>query len=155
VQFKQIWSTLPNFVCWDVSLTKNGGIFEDKVATPRGISLNTQSMLSEFHESRQNKALRDRNLAKLEKYRYTQMIRHMRHIPISTSVRQKSRPNWKLRLSYSYFNQWRAQLPQILVIFDRASKGNPGEDGAGGVLCGPGGIVQITYTCGLDKVTRN
>ena len=41
------------------------------------------------------------------------------------------------------------------MFFDGASKGNPGEAGAGGILLNPGGQVEHTFAWGLGSRTNN
>jgi len=40
-------------------------------------------------------------------------------------------------------------------LFDGASKSNPGNVGAGGLIFDPGGINPITYEWGLGELSKN
>jgi ribonuclease HI len=41
------------------------------------------------------------------------------------------------------------------LFFDGASRGNPGAERRGGVICNPGGSIVISYAWGLGTHTNN
>jgi ribonuclease HI len=55
----------------------------------------------------------------------------------------------------SRVHKWLNTQKSHVLCFDGASKGNPGEAGAGGVLFGPRGQRMITYSWNLGTTTNN
>ena len=53
------------------------------------------------------------------------------------------------------FDNWRRNLGCNSLFFDRASKGNPGLDGVGGVIFYPGVNKLKDYAWGLGKKSNN
>ena len=64
-------------------------------------------------------------------------------------------PSWELRFSNHDFKSWLREKNSFAIFFDGASKGNPGEAGAGGILLNPRGHVELTFTWGLGIRTNN
>ena len=58
-------------------------------------------------------------------------------------------------MSEEVFANWRLNMGCNSLLFDGASKGNPGLAGAGGVIFYPGGNKQKDYALGLGKKSNN
>jgi ribonuclease HI len=58
-------------------------------------------------------------------------------------------------LDPSTLTNWRKSLQRHSLFFDRASKGNHGEAGGGGVIIDPEEIKVLLYSWGIDKDTNN
>jgi hypothetical protein len=79
-------------------------------------------------------------------------------IPSSLTVSnaaQLSTYEWEIRLDPSNFTNWHKSLQRHSLFFDRASKGNPGEAGGGGVIIDPEEIKVLSYSWGIGKDTNN
>lgn len=53
------------------------------------------------------------------------------------------------RLNQEYFLNWRMEKAQFSLLFDKESKGNPGEAIVGGVLFSPEGKFVYKFVWGL------
>lgn len=62
---------------------------------------------------------------------------------------------WEIRKEGTEFARWCKELGRNLLFFDGSSKGNPGEAGGGGVLYGPEGDVNFTYSWNLGTESNN
>jgi ribonuclease HI len=62
---------------------------------------------------------------------------------------------WQLQFSPQEFKSWLNTQKSHVLCFDGASKGNPGEAGAGGVLFSPRGQRLLTYSWNLGMTTNN
>ena len=64
-------------------------------------------------------------------------------------------PSWELCFSNHDFKSWLLEKNSYAILFDGASKGNPGEAGAGGILLNLGGQVEHTFSWGIGSRTNN
>jgi ribonuclease HI len=62
---------------------------------------------------------------------------------------------WQLHFSQQDFKKWLKSQDNHVLCFDGASKGNPGEAGAGGVLYIPRGKRMLDYSWNLGVTTNN
>ena len=62
---------------------------------------------------------------------------------------------WEIRKDRASFELWCKELGRNLLFFDGASKGNPGEAGGGGVIFGPDGDLNFTYSWNLGIDSNN
>ena len=53
------------------------------------------------------------------------------------------------------FLRWRSSLDDWWLLFDGASKGNPGKAGGGGILLEPNGSTKLTFAWGLGHASNN
>lgn len=53
------------------------------------------------------------------------------------------------------FLRWRSSLDDWWLLFDGASKGNPGRAGGGGILLDPNGATKLSFAWGLGFATNN
>jgi ribonuclease HI len=53
------------------------------------------------------------------------------------------------------FIKWRSALGKNILSFDEASRGNPGVADGGGILQGPSGMLEVSYSWGLYIETNN
>ena len=65
------------------------------------------------------------------------------------------KPKWKMRLSKKEFSEWWQIQNKVSVFFDGASKGNPGISKAGGLLYYPGGMLETSFSWGIEQSTNN
>jgi ribonuclease HI len=62
---------------------------------------------------------------------------------------------WEIRLPEQEFLKWRASLDDWWLLFDGASKGNPGRAGGGGILLEPNGTLNLSFAWGLGYASNN
>ena len=62
---------------------------------------------------------------------------------------------WEVRLDENEFLKWRASLNECSLFFDGASKGNPGQAGAGGILLNVENVILSSYAWGLGLDSKN
>ena len=53
------------------------------------------------------------------------------------------------------FSDWWKNKNKVTIFFDGASKGNPGNTGAGGLIFLPGGWIQTCFSWGLGQLSNN
>ena len=53
------------------------------------------------------------------------------------------------------FLKWRSTLDEWWLLFDGASKGNPGRAGGGGILLEPNGSIKLSFAWGLGFASNN
>jgi hypothetical protein len=79
----------------------------------------------------------------------------MKKVNLSTThspkILQKS--CWQLQFSHQDYNLWLSSQAGHILCFDGASKGNPGEAGAGGVLYSPRGqrLLDFSWNLGINS----
>ena len=67
----------------------------------------------------------------------------------------KTHERWEVRLAEHEFLKWRASLNEFSLFFDGASKGNPGQAGAGGILLNAENVILSSYAWGLGLDSNN
>jgi ribonuclease HI len=77
--------------------------------------------------------------------------KHTRHPPLTLPKKSC----WQLQYSLQDFKNWLNSQDSHVLCFDGASKGNPGEAGAGGVLYNPRGKRMLCYSWNLGVTTNN
>jgi ribonuclease HI len=68
---------------------------------------------------------------------------------------QTENPDWRIRESVDSFTNWWRTKNLTTIFFDGASKGNPGNAGAGGVIYSPDGTLRDCFCWGLGQKTNN
>eukprot|EP00253_Pinus_taeda_P005844 PITA_05844 len=74
---------------------------------------------------------------------------------LSLAPINKARPNWKLRGSKEEVQQWISNQKRPVLLFDGASKNNPGKAGAGGIIKDQNGKSILSYEWGLGNAFNN
>ena len=64
-------------------------------------------------------------------------------------------PFWQVRRSEKDFSDWWQRNNKVSIFFDGASKGNPGNAGAGGLIFYLGGRLQTSFSWGLGQLSNN
>jgi hypothetical protein len=70
-------------------------------------------------------------------------------------ARPQSTPSWRLRGTYSVFQDWWGKQGKTTIFFDGASKGNLGKVGAGGAIYSSDGQRKDIFSWGLGRRTNN
>jgi len=78
---------------------------------------------------------------------------HLQYFP--APCMKKNITCWQLQYIPQEFTTWLNSQKNHVLSFDGASKGNPGDVGAGGVLFIPRGQRMITYSWNLGTTTNN
>ena len=64
-------------------------------------------------------------------------------------------PLWKIQSSEADFLDWWKNKNKVTIFFDGASKGNPGNTGAGGLIFLLGGLLQSSFSWGMGQLSNN
>ena len=62
---------------------------------------------------------------------------------------------WEIRKGKEEFLQWRMKQRCHTLFFDGASKGNPKEEGVGGIIFDPGGNIVNSFSWGIGHKSNN
>jgi len=62
---------------------------------------------------------------------------------------------WELRKGTEDFANWKRERKSCILSFDRASKGNPGQAGGGGLIEKPNAEILLRYAIGLGIAFNN
>ena len=64
---------------------------------------------------------------------------------LDTNMAKRTLEVWEIRLDQSQFDNWMKERKIFKLFFDRASKGNQGIVGGGGVIICPKGKIETEY----------
>jgi hypothetical protein len=142
---------IPKFICWKLWLERNNRIFREEKRLPAQVAIKVKTMISEAINAKttiQNSAtLSEEEVIWLKEYNPT----HQSH---NQSTPPKNR-NWEIRMMEQEFLKWRSSLDEWWLLFDGASKGNPGRAGGGGILLEPTGSIKLSFAWGLGFASNN
>jgi ribonuclease HI len=150
-RLKSCWGYLPKFICWKIWLERNAQIFKGKTASEAQVIAKAKAMMGDFLSTIHLPTNKGRLTPNEEDWLSSL-------IPSTLKVIIAPEPptfQWEIRLDPSTFTMWRKSLQRHSLFFDRASKGNPGEVGGGGVIIDPEEIKVLSYSWGIDKDTNN
>ena len=63
--------------------------------------------------------------------------------------------DWEIRMDKTQFENWLRERKLFKLFFDRASKGNLGRAGGGGVIMDPGGKIMTEYSWNIGYDSNN
>jgi ribonuclease HI len=142
---------IPKFTCWKIWLERNNRIFKEERRLPAQVAIKVKTMISEAINAKpsiQNSAtITEEEENWLKEFRPT-------HQNNNQSIPPRIR-NWEIRLSEQEFLKWRSTLDDWWLLFDGASKGNPGRAGGGGILLEPNGSINLSLAWGLGFASNN
>jgi ribonuclease HI len=148
---KTIWMWIPKFTCWKIWLERNNRIFKEEKRLPAQVAIKVQIMISEAINAKpsiQNSAtITEEEAFWLKTFKPAHQNSNHPNPP-------KTR-NWEIRLPEQEFLKWRSTLDDWWLLFDGASKGNPGRAGGGGILLDPNGATILSFAWGLGFATNN
>ena len=127
--WKRIWQTIPKYICWKLWLARNDQIFNNTLPFPPSVVAKAKSLLLEIVASYSFKNEKNFLLAE-KKWIGTFTFRKRNQI----SSRPYLTPPWRLRDKYIVLQDWWRRQDIAPVFFYEASKGNPGNAGAGRVI---------------------
>jgi ribonuclease HI len=72
----------------------------------------------------------------------------------NADIQVEKRKDWKIRMPEESFRNWNKEMDCYSLFFDGATKGNPGNAGAGGVIKNKQGQIEHRYAWGLGQDTN-
>jgi hypothetical protein len=123
---KQVWWVLAKFLCWQIWKTRNRKNFQGKITPPQTVAAKEKLLLSEAICSRPMKIEDTTNWNGWEKD-------WMASFNLKTVKYPQTAPRSRWQLHHTFnMELWIQKQKTHTLCFDGASKGNPGEAGAGG-----------------------
>jgi len=155
---KRIWDTIPHTLLWRIWLTRNKNIFQNKES-------NVQTTCNKAHTLAQE-AIVAKYKGKIQAADYSveerSVISHIlarpgQHQETHKTVRQQQAQakEWEIRLPAQDYKMWIQSNNCPTLFFDGASKSNPGQAGAGGVILNESGDNICSYEWSLGEKTNN
>jgi ribonuclease HI len=147
--WRKIWIAIPKYICWQIWLARNQKIFEETSLSPLQVMVKAKSFLLEAAQHQNYKE--DHQLQPEEKQWLSPLVpRPSMNLlaPLPANL------EWRIRDEDDKFQIWWRSKNTATIFFDGASKGNPGEAGAGGVIYSPNGI-KVQFSWGLGMKSNN
>ena len=145
------WMWTPKFLCWKVWMERNNRIFKEEGRLPPQVAIKARTMLSEALSTKST--IRNVTTLSPEEDRWFKELNLNQQSNKATKPPQKE--NWEIRLEEQDFIKWRSALDEWRLFFDRASKGNPGHAGGGGIIFEPSGNPHLSYAWYLGHASNN
>lgn len=147
------WNNIPPNLCWQIWIARNKCIFNDKKPSISSTLAKAIALISETIEA---KGITQIDLEPTDarvkewvsKFNYEARIKKN----VNTG---KGNLDWKLRGTKEEVRNWIQKQRRAALLFDGASKNNPGQAGAGGIVRDPQGKTIVTYEWGLGPMTNN
>jgi len=148
--WKKISTAIPKFVCWQIWLARNDQIFNGNRNTPLKVAAKAKALLLEAAQQQYHKE--DPQLLPEER----RWLCPLEPSPCKIHlVPQTANPKWRIRETEERFTKWWKSKNLTTIFFDGASKGNPGNARAGGVIYSPDDISRDTFYWGLGQKSNN
>ena len=147
---KSIWMWIPKVICWNIWLERNRSIFRDEVSPSSKLVAKCKALIGEVAESGSSLS-NSRTLNPLESSWLTNFSLKANLPPKAITSHER----WEVRLDEHEFLKWRDSLNECSLFFDGASKGNPGQAGAGGILLNAENVILSSYAWGLGLDSNN
>lgn len=145
-----------NPLAWDPFTTSlflnefNQALFMEVKSLPRTMATKVVTLISEHFNTKCLNISIPRDLDCQETIQFQQFP-----LQVVTSAQTRHRASWQLHLSHIEFIEWQQSQSSHTLYFDGASKHNLRVARAGGVLFGPRGNMENTYSQNLDQATNN
>lgn len=150
---KRIWNNIPANLCWQIWIARNKCIFKNKKPSTSNVLAKTMALISESLEAngiaQEELELTD---AKIKEWANKFNCDRSTHKLANKGSRHME---WKLRGTKEEVKNWIQKQNRPTLFFDGASKNNPGQAGAGGVIKDEQGRNLVTYEWGLGIMTNN
>jgi ribonuclease HI len=148
--WRKIWTAVPKYVCWQIWLARNDQIFNRNRHSPLQVAVKAKAFLL---EAAQQQYFNEDPLLRPEERRWLSPIepspRKLLLIPQTANL------EWRIREPEDSFINWWRSKNLTTIFFDGASKGNPENAGAGGVIYSSDGILRDCFYWGLGQKTNN
>eukprot|EP00253_Pinus_taeda_P009869 PITA_09869 len=148
--WRKVWNAIPKYVCWQIWLTQNDLIFNEKEQAPFSAVVKAKSFLL---EATQQKDFSDDSLLLLEEERWLAPL--FPHPQKQLTATHAVNLEWRKRDSEATIQEWWRKQKITTIFFDGASKGNPGAVGASGVIYAPYGSRRDNFYWGIGLKTNN
>jgi ribonuclease HI len=148
--WRKVWNAIPKYVCWQIWLTRNDLIFNEKQQAPFLAAAKAKAFLL---EAAQHQYFSDCALLLPEEERWLGPLSP--HPRKQLSAPQAVNPVWRKRDSEATIQEWWRKQKITTIFFDGASKGNPGTAGAGGVIYASDGSRRDSFCWGIGQKTNN
>jgi len=151
----RLWKCIPATLSWQIWLTRNNCIFNNKKPNPARILAKTMALISET-VSANFVALPDQSSWHKDEIDWFNKfcISYSKNKQIQSKAYTR-RINWNLRGTKEEISQWILAQNRNTLHFDGASKNNPGKAGAGGIIKDQQGKVLVIYEWGLGQMSNN
>jgi hypothetical protein len=148
--WRKIWTAIPKYICWQIWLARNQQIFKEVCLSPLQVMVKAKSSLL---EAAQQQYYKENHLLQPEEKKWLSPL-------VPSSSKQLLPPHsvkldWRIREEDDKFQTWWRSKNITTIFFDGASKGNPGEAGAGGVIYSPNGTTKDCFCWGLGQKSNN
>lgn len=150
--FMRSWMAVTKFLCWSIWLYQNQVIFQDKWRSPEFVVIKGMQLLFEVISSRGYDEEEIKDLSTKEK----DWLKISKNSKSTSNQKKKNKvPSFCIRLSRENFEEWKRNIGKVQLLFKGATKGNPGEAGAGGMIFNLEKKYETKYAWGLGKASNN
>jgi len=130
-----LWRVLPKFIMWEIWLERNNRLFRDLKRSPAQVATKIHALFGEsapyFCQTKNSRALEGEEEQWLVQFKIQNKV--------GEKVIFSGQEAWELRKGKQEFDEWKTKENKHILSFDRASKGNPGLAGGGGIVESPNG----------------
>lgn len=150
---RRLWSSIPSNLCWQIWKARNKCIFNNEKPKISGIVANSLAFIAESLEA---KGVLQSDL-EVEEERHKVWLGNFNLKP-NTRILLKNKTGtqkWKLRGTEEEVHNWIRSQNKNVLYFDGASKKNPGQAGAGGIIKDPHGNLMVSFEWGLGQMSNN
>eukprot|EP00253_Pinus_taeda_P002659 PITA_02659 len=152
-QVSRIWNSIPSNLCWQIWIARNKCIFNNKKPCIARTIAKTVALISKTIETNGFSQIDpEQTEAKVQEW--------VNKFNIEARIKKKSNidqgnQEWKLRGTKKEVENWIQKQRRPTLHFDGASKNNPGQAGAGGIIKDPQGKTIVKYEWGLGTMSNN
>ena len=147
---KHCWMWIPKLICWKLWLEINNRVLRDTFGTPTQTAIRLKMLVGELASVKTS--LKNEKLLEEETFSWFQALSPILLSRIKTQTIQVA--PWEIRLEEQDFIKWRSSLDNPVLMFDGASKGNPGNAGGGGILLDASRKVLLSFAWGLGQTSN-
>eukprot|EP00253_Pinus_taeda_P022180 PITA_22180 len=155
---KIIWAIIPHNLLWKIWLTRNKKIFQNKESNVRMTCNKAHTLAQETIAAKHKGKIQAADYAVEER----SVLRHILDRPghqqdthKTDKQKQIQAREWEIRLPAKDYKVWIQRRNCPTLHFDGASKSNPGQAGAGGVISNEFGNEICSYEWSLGRKTNN
>eukprot|EP00253_Pinus_taeda_P028450 PITA_28450 len=155
---KRIWAIIPLNLLWKIWLTRNKKIFQNKDSNVRMTCNKAHTLAQETIAAKYKGRIQATDYTVEER----SVLRHILDRPGQPQEAQKFNKqnqikvkDWEIRLSEREYNMWIQKNHYPTLHFDGASKSNPGQAGAVGVITNEHGEEICNYEWSLGRKSNN
>jgi len=148
-----MWNSIPPNLCWQIWIARNKCIFNNRKPCISRTIAKTLALISETIETngiiQTDSEQTDARVKEwMNKFNYEARTQKKSNIG-------KGNQDWKLRGTKEEVKNWIQKQRRPTLHFDGASKNNPGQAGAGGIIKDSQGKIIVKYEWGLGPMTNN